>query len=69
MNITVNALAKKLDVDYATAGALVKLMEAQGVCKKVGQQPAASGKGKPSTIYEIPATYTIDFTKSGVAAA
>lgn len=69
MNITVKALASKLDVDYATAGALVKLMEAQGVAKKVGQQPAASGKGKPSTIYEIPPTWTIDFAKSGVAAA
>ncbi len=69
MNITVNDLAKKLNVEYATAGALVKLMEAQGVAKKIGQQPAASGKGKSSTLYEIPPTYTIDFTKSGVAAA
>lgn len=69
MHVTVNDLAHNINVEYPTAMALIKLMEAQGVAKVSGKRPTLTGKGKPSTIYEIPEKFEIDFTKKFVKAA
>lgn len=62
MRITAKKLAERLDVEYGVAAALIKLMVAQGVGKEVGKEPSISstGRGKPSTIYELPSEYTIN---------
>lgn len=57
---TVAELAGKLRVEYVTAAALVKLMVASGGGKEVAKQPAVGGRGKPSVIYELEETYTIN---------
>jgi hypothetical protein len=62
MQMTISDVEKKLKIDYAIASALVKLMEMAGVARSVGKRPPLSGKGKPSVIYEIPATFSIDLT-------
>lgn len=59
MILTVNEVAQKLGVEYITATAIVKLMVTQGAAKEVGKRPTATGKGKPSTMYEVPDTFTI----------
>jgi hypothetical protein len=50
---TVAQLAKNLNVDYPVAAAVVKLMITQGKGKEVGKQPAITGKGRSSSIYEL----------------
>ena len=69
MQVTVNDLAKRLGVDYPVASALLKLMVNEGAASEVGKRPNSTGKGKPSTIFEIPESFTIDFKKSVKTAA
>lgn len=59
LNLTVNGLAARLNVEYPVASALVKLMESQGVAKKVGKQPTKTGKGKPADIYLLPEKFEL----------
>jgi len=54
--VTVAILASQLGIEYATASALIKLMQKKGVCKEVGKTDT---KGKPSKIYEIPEKFEI----------
>ena len=62
MQMTIGDIEKKLKIEYATASALVKLMEMTGAAHAVGKRPPLSGKGKPSTIYEVPTTFSINLT-------
>ncbi len=59
--VTVTQLATELGVDYPTANAIIKLVKAE----KIGSKPAANakGKGKPSTLYQIPDSYTLNLGK------
>lgn len=59
MEATTAQLASKLDVEYATAAAIIKLIVKQGKGKELRKIPQPSGKGKPSTMYELPDTFTI----------
>lgn len=56
LNLTVRELAEKLNVDYPVCYGLCKYLEKKGLIKATGTKPAqnAKGKGKPSTIYEVP---------------
>jgi hypothetical protein len=54
MKTTINELAKLLgDLDYVDARGFVKVMEKAGYAREVEKQKSASGKGKPTTVYEI----------------
>lgn len=69
MQVTANQLAKQLGVEYVVAASLLKLVVSTGQGKEVGKvKTSLSGKGKPSTVYEIPDTLTISLT-SGAAPA
>ncbi len=59
LKTTVKELAEKLGVEYPTAAAIIKLMMKQGVCKEVEKRASETGKGKPSSVYEVPAEFTI----------
>lgn len=61
MRVTVSSLATQLGVDYGVANSLLKYMQLKGVAKEV-DKVKTSGKGKPSTVYEIPETFTIDLS-------
>ena len=54
MTKTVKELADELQLDYLTTQGLVKFLVEVGEAKKVGVRPTASGKGKPSNVYELP---------------
>lgn len=69
IRVTAKELAEKMDVDYVTASSLIKLMLSRGAAKEVDTVKSASGKGKPSRVYEIPAEYTIDLNPSAAEAA
>lgn len=54
MKTTIIELAKLLgDLDYVDARGFVKVMEKAGYAREVEKQKSASGKGKPTTVYEI----------------
>jgi hypothetical protein len=68
--ITVKQLANELGVEYADAAGLIRLMVAKGVAKEVGKQVNTTAQGKvckPSTVYEIPTSYTLDLTEKQAA--
>lgn len=60
VNLTTNQLAENLGVDYPAAQGLIKVLTSKGVVKIAGQQPPKSGKGKPSTIYAFPRSFSIN---------
>jgi hypothetical protein len=68
MKVTANQLAKQLGVDYVVAASLLKLAVATGQGKEDGKvKTSLTGKGKPSTVYEVNDTLTISLTASAPA--
>lgn len=63
MQVTVGDLQENLGVEYATANAVIQLLVSQGLGSKVGQRKTSTGKGKPSTVYELPTTFTLSLEK------
>lgn len=61
MKMTVNQLADILGVEYIVASSFVKLLEVKGLANVVGKVKPKNltGRGKPSTVYEIPKQVTI----------
>lgn len=64
MITTINQLAANLGVAYPVAANLIALMVKVGQAKSVGKKPAAtkSGKGKPSIVYEVPDSFTVQLS-------
>lgn len=60
MKTSVKELAEKHGVEYADARGMVKWLEKVGHAKIVEKRPAASGKGKPTDIYELPDSVTLN---------
>ena len=55
MILTVNEFAAKTGTTYAVASNALKFMVDKGVVKKAGIRPPQSGgKGKPSTLFDVP---------------
>lgn len=67
--VTVKQFGEKLGVEYPLAMALIKIMELAGVASLVGKQRPKNliGRGKPSGIYEIPESFTINLDEKIVA--
>lgn len=61
MKMTVNQLADILGVEYAIASSFIKLLELRGLATAVGKQKPknTTGRGKPSTIFDIPKSVEI----------
>lgn len=62
MRMTVNQLADILGVEYIVASSFIKLLELRGLATVVGKQKPSNltGRGKPSTIYNIPKSVEIN---------
>lgn len=60
MEATTAQLAAHLDVEYAIASALIKLIVKSGKGRELRKVPQPSGKGKPSTVYQLPESFTIE---------
>lgn len=68
--VTAIQLAERLGVDYVVASSLLKLMVSRGAAKEVGKiKTSLTGKGKPSTVYEIPSEFTLSLSAPAVQAA
>ena len=65
--VTVKQLASELNVEYADAAGLMRIMVAQNAAKVVGTQRNTTATGracKPSTVYEVPNSFTIVRTET-----
>jgi hypothetical protein len=62
--VTVSELAKEMEVEYAIAAALMRLLVLKGIGKEVGKKLPSTGKGRASAVYEIPASCTVELVKS-----
>ncbi len=61
--VTAIQLAERLGVDYVVASSLLKLMVSRGEAKEVGKiKTSLTGKGKPSTVYEIPGEFKLSLS-------
>lgn len=63
MVMTTNEFAALHGVDYAIAAGTLKFLLAKGIVTEAGNRPSATGKGKPSTLYNIPATWSVELVK------
>lgn len=61
IRVSKRQLADKYKLDYIAAQGLVQFLVATGKAKVVAKQKSASGKGKPTEIFEIPETVTLNF--------
>jgi len=62
MRVSVNQLAKRMGIDYVLASSILKLSLLMGFGKEVGKIKSITGKGKASTVYEVPDHITIDLS-------
>jgi Mn-dependent DtxR family transcriptional regulator len=53
-SLTTKELAEKMGVEYATALAVAKWLEAKGLVTVEGTRPNPAGRGKGSTVFKIP---------------
>lgn len=67
MQLTATELAELLGTDYLTANTLAKFMVSRGAAKEVEKRKSGSGKGKPSTVYELPESFTVEIRRKAVA--
>lgn len=54
MTVTIGEFAALNGTDYQTAAGYIRFLAQAGVATTAGTRTAASGKGKPSTVYVIP---------------
>jgi len=54
-------LADKYNLDYLTVQGLVSYLVATGHARVVDKRKSASGRGKPTEIFEIPIEVTLKF--------
>jgi hypothetical protein len=64
MVMTTKELAELLNCEYAVAAALIKLGVATGQIKEAGERPSSAGRGKPSSLFELPATLNFNLMQS-----
>lgn len=64
MVMTTKELAELLNCEYAVAAALIKLGVATGQVQEAGERPSSAGRGKPSALYELPATLNFNLLES-----
>ncbi len=61
LHMTVGEFAEIHGAEYIEASSLIKFLARQGIVKEVGKRPQASGRGKPSSIFEFCKEATIAF--------
>lgn len=60
---TVKDLAEKLHVDYQQASGFVTVLRNQGLAAEVDKQKTVAGKGRSAIVFEIPESFSFDFSE------
>jgi predicted ArsR family transcriptional regulator len=66
MKLTAKEAADRLGVSYVIAAGILSHLEEKGRAKVVEKRFHASGKGKPTRVYEVEATTVLDFGSTPV---
>ncbi len=64
MVMTTKELAEMLKCEYAVAAALIKLGVATDQVKEAGERANPAGRGKPSSLFEVPAVLSFNLMQS-----
>jgi predicted transcriptional regulator len=59
VRVTVKDISERFKVELTVANGFLQLLLAAGIAKKVDTQKSATGKGKPATVYSVPAKIEI----------
>lgn len=59
MRVTIKEFAAKIGVDYAVASSLLRFMVQKGQATVV--EKISAGKGKPTSVYEVPNKMEVEF--------
>lgn len=68
MKITAREVAEHLGVDYVVASGLMTALVEKGLAKHVENRKHSSGKGKPTRVFEVNQTITLELFPSNVNA-
>lgn len=60
-HLTTKQFSERIGLDYQATTGLLKALVKFGKAKEIGKVPQAGGKGKPSTLYDIPFKVEMDF--------
>lgn len=60
MKLTAKELSDRLGVDYVVVSSVLRFLVQKGYAAEVGSQKSPSGKGKPSIVYEVPESVTLN---------
>ena len=60
MKITAKEVAEHLGIDYVVASGLMTALVDKGIAKHVENRKHASGKGKPTRVFEVSQTITLE---------
>jgi len=69
MVMTITEFATAQGVDYAIAAGTIKFLTAKGLVKEAGSRSIEGKKGKPSALFDIPDTVTLELVKKVAIAA
>lgn len=69
MVLTVNEFANRIGVEYVIASSVLKYLVITGDVQTVGSRKTATGKGKPSILYEVPDTVSLNLVSKVMAKA
>ncbi len=64
MIVTTKELADVLGVDYGHAAGFLAVLEKHGQVSISGKRPPPGGKGKPSILYDVPGSVTLQLTRN-----
>ena len=59
---TTRELADYIGCTYPEANHMIKILEDNGIAKDVGRRTPNGGRGKPSTVYEVPSGFSFDIS-------
>ena len=62
MNVTVETIAKKFNVEKPIANALMTIGVEQGKIEKIGKMKRDGEKGRSPYVYKVPTKLTLDFS-------
>lgn len=58
--LTITEFSKLVGIDYGVGSALIKFLVIKGLAKEVGKIKSETGKGKPSSQFEISNHISLD---------
>jgi hypothetical protein len=57
---TTQEFADRIGVEYLTAAGALRFLKELGIAHEAGKRKTATGRGKPSTVYSVPLTVTLN---------